>query len=571
MIGQNILNYKIIRKIGEGGMGVVYMGEDDILGRKVAIKILRAQLLHDKDLLERFKSEARILSRLNHPNIASLYNFFSYNDTYCMVMEYVEGEPLDDLLKKYKAFPAGFAAQLISQALEGLSHAHNKGVVHRDIKLSNLILSNEGEVKIMDFGIARAVGSSRLTSTGKAIGTLEYMSPEQIKGQEGDEKSDLYSMGIVLYELLSGDVPFQENTEFELMKAHLEKRPPSLRKKMSSISAPLEKVVLKCLEKKPEKRFANAQEFKTTLHASVPQLLHSLSELEALLQKPTQVIQTPPPPTGIKMAAPKISTKDISNKIEQSLKSSQLFNNANLSKKIFLGTLAIAFLFLLIFLVPTLFSTKGEKPVSENLPKPDSTINSTTAKLSTEVSPLNNDPVIVAVMPEQEPEQQKPEEKTPPKKTPSKTAKPKPPKKDPVPKVKEDPPKEVEKPEPPKAVPTSINIPGGTSIVVALASDFDVNQTYNPGKKVSYKVLRAVNIDGFEIIKKGALAYGYLKIKGPTGNNPVYYFRVNEVMTSVGKKITAQSSDYVHEREDGILKAGKEFSATLAGQTIKIK
>lgn len=568
MIGQNILNYKIIRKIGEGGMGVVYLGEDDILGRKVAIKILRAQLLHDKDLLERFKSEARILSRLNHPNIASLYNFFSYENTYCMVMEYVEGEPLDDLLKKHHAFPAGFAAQLINQALEGLSHAHGKGIVHRDIKLSNLILSKEGEVKIMDFGIARAVGSSRLTSTGKAIGTLEYMSPEQIKGKEGDEKSDLYSMGIVLYELLSGDVPFQENTEFDLMKAHLEKKPPALRKKIGNIPAALEKVVFKCLEKKPEKRFGNAQEFKTALLGSAPPLIYSLTELEGLLQQPTQVIQTPDaPPTGIKVAAPNIVASGLGEKISQNLKSSQLFDNTDLSKKIFFGTLTLALIILLILLVPRLFSPKEKPQFSDAELTKDSTADFANTEATAELSTLDNKPE-VEVSPTVE--ESTPEEE-PPIKKPTQQPKPRPPKKEDTKPEEVEPPKEEVKPEPPKVVPSSVNIPGGTSIVVALAEDFDVNQTYNPGKKVTYKVQQAVTIDGFEIIKKGALAYGYLKIKGATSNNPVYYFRVNEVMTSVGKKIEAQSSDYKHEREDGIIRAGKEFRAALVGQTVKTK
>ena len=364
MIGHTIHNCKIIEKIGEGGMGVVYLGEDIMLGRKVAVKVLRPHLLHDESLLERFKSEARILSRLNHPNIAGLYNFFSYENTYCMVMEYVDGEPLDELLKKNRRVPPEIAANMIYQALEGLNHAHRRNIIHRDIKLSNLILSRQDVIKIMDFGIARAAGSSRLTSTGRAVGTLEYMSPEQIRGQEGGEQSDLYSLGIVLYELLTGQVPFKDNTEFELMKAHLEQRPPTLREKVETLPLALEEVVAKALEKAPERRYANAKAFQQALSAGMPTNAMPVYQGEG----ETRVLEAPTKLMGSMDGA---GTKsNIKKRLEPFLLYlDTIFQDSKLLRKAFLGTVAGVLLFFSILFSVQLFS-KNEPPKIAEEPTP---------------------------------------------------------------------------------------------------------------------------------------------------------------------------------------------------------
>jgi len=265
MIGQIIGNYKILEKIGEGGMGTVYRGIDVLLERQVAIKLLRPELIHDKSLIERFRTEALALARLNHPNIVMLYSFLPHNGQFCMVLEFVQGETLDKTIKRCGAMPWQQAVPLVCQALNGLEHAHNLKVIHRDIKPANMTLMSSGILKLMDFGIARILQTSRLTRTGHLFGTLEYMSPEQIQGKEIDSRADIYSLGIVLYEMLTGHIPFIRDSDFNLLKAQVEELPLPPRKLMPQLPTDLEKAVLRALAKAPEERFQNAAEFRTEL------------------------------------------------------------------------------------------------------------------------------------------------------------------------------------------------------------------------------------------------------------------------------------------------------------------
>lgn len=259
-------NYKIIEKIGEGGMGEVYRGLDTMLEREVAIKLMRPELVNRQEIVDRFKLEAVATGRLNHSNITTLYNFGQTHNQYYMALEFVKGETLEKILKRRGALPWRDAVNYAVGVLEGLEYAHRLKVIHRDLKPSNLMINEQGIIKIMDFGIARILGDVRLTKTGNFIGTLQYITPEQLDGKEGDARSDIYLLGIILYEILKGAELFKEaRTERELMNAQAEKKPEPLRSFNQDIPAKLEKIVLKALEKDPEKRFSSAQEFSQAL------------------------------------------------------------------------------------------------------------------------------------------------------------------------------------------------------------------------------------------------------------------------------------------------------------------
>jgi serine/threonine-protein kinase len=275
MIGNVIGNYKIVEKIGEGGMGAVYKGIDTMLERDVAIKALRPELARQPHIVERFRAEAVTLAKLSHPNIATLHTFLREVDDYFMVMEFVRGETLDSVLRRAGGMPVDRGVNLFCQALEGIDHAHKMGIVHRDIKPANIMLTDSGSIKVMDFGIARVLGSARMTKQGNIIGTIEYMSPEQVRGQETDARSDIYSLGMLLYEMLTGRVPFTHNSEYELMRSQIEDAPTPPRDFAPHIPLPVEEAIMRSLAKKAEARFQSAGEFRKALLASIPAITTS--------------------------------------------------------------------------------------------------------------------------------------------------------------------------------------------------------------------------------------------------------------------------------------------------------
>src|SRR6185369_5753447 len=269
MIGKVIGNYKIVEKIGEGGMGAVFRGLDTMLEREVAIKMLKPELASQPEVLERFRSEAVTLARLNHPNIATLYSFMRDGEDYFMVMEFVRGQTIDELIRRFGAMMIERAVPLFCQALDGIDHAHRSGIIHRDIKPANMMLTQEGSIKVMDFGIARVLGSARMTREGHVVGTIEYMSPEQVRGLETDARSDIYSLGILLYEILTGKVPFSSASEFDLMKAQIEEAPPPPRTFAAHIPLTVEQAIMRALAKRADARHQTAGEFRVALLSAI--------------------------------------------------------------------------------------------------------------------------------------------------------------------------------------------------------------------------------------------------------------------------------------------------------------
>jgi beta-lactam-binding protein with PASTA domain/tRNA A-37 threonylcarbamoyl transferase component Bud32 len=256
--------YRILRKLGTGGMANVYLAEDEVLGRRVAIKILNDKHAGDDQFVERFRREAKNAAGLSHPNIVSIYDRGEAEGTYYIAMEYLDGRSLKELIVARGPAPINISIDYARQILAAIRFAHRHGIVHRDIKPHNVLVDAEGRLKVTDFGIARA-GTSQMTEAGSIIGTAQYLSPEQAKGAPVDQTSDLYSVGVVLYELLTGVVPFSGETPVEIAMKHLSSvpEPPSARR--ADVPRDLDLVVMRALAKDPSERYQSAEEMDADL------------------------------------------------------------------------------------------------------------------------------------------------------------------------------------------------------------------------------------------------------------------------------------------------------------------
>ena len=268
--GRNLGKYRVLEPLGRGGMARVYRAYHPQLDRYVAIKVLRSDLVEEEEFLARFQREARAVAALRHPNIVQAFDFDAQDDVYYMVMELLEGDTLRTRLNDYRArgerMPLGEGVRILLDTLAGLAYAHGEGMVHRDVKPANILLTGRGQAILTDFGIAQIIGGTRYTVHGALMGTLAYMSPEQ--GLEGqcDARSDLYSLGIVFYEMLTGDPPFDAETPLAILMKHVNDPLPPPRKVEPSIPKPFERVVLKVLSKRPQHRYQSAEEMADALH-----------------------------------------------------------------------------------------------------------------------------------------------------------------------------------------------------------------------------------------------------------------------------------------------------------------
>jgi tRNA A-37 threonylcarbamoyl transferase component Bud32 len=273
--GQNLGKYRVLEPLGRGGMARVYRAYHPQLDRYVAIKVLRSDLVEEAEFLARFRREARAVAALRHPNIVQVFDFDAYGDLYYMVMELLEGDTLGTRLNDYRArgerMPWGEVVRILLDTLDGLAYAHSEGMIHRDVKPANILLTRQGQAVLTDFGIAQIVGGTKYTVTGALMGTLAYMAPEQ--GLEGhcDARSDIYALGIVFYEMLVGEPPFDAETPLAILMKHVNDPLPLPRQQDPSIPVPFEGVVLKALAKRPGDRYQTAEEMAQALRAAAQQ------------------------------------------------------------------------------------------------------------------------------------------------------------------------------------------------------------------------------------------------------------------------------------------------------------
>ncbi len=267
LIGKEILGtYRLVQLLGKGGMSVVYRAHHVLTDQEVAVKVLPPELSNQREVKARFIEEARTLARLEHPNIVTLHNFVESDGYLYLVMQCADGETFDEVIEREGRVEVGEAVRITIEVLRALEYAHEQGVVHRDIKPSNIIIRGDGGVKVMDFGIAKIMGSSKLTQTGQTMGTVRYMSPEQVRGKQVDHRSDLYSLGVALYEAIAGRTPFDGENHFEIMQKQLSATPtpPS---QLVPIAPELEAVVLKAMAKPVDQRYQSARDFRHALQA----------------------------------------------------------------------------------------------------------------------------------------------------------------------------------------------------------------------------------------------------------------------------------------------------------------
>lgn len=262
--GQVVGEYKVTGVLGRGGLGAVYGATHLISQRAEALKVLLAEQTGTAEMAERFRREIQLLASLNHANIARLLNAFYFQEQLVMVMELVEGEDLLTCSRRTR-IPLPALIDYAQQVLAGLEYAHGRGVVHRDIKPANIMITPAGVVKILDFGIAVAASSADLTVAGSLIGSPTHMSPEQVRGEKATVQSDIYSLGMTLYELIAGVLPYEWKTSYDLLMAHLHQVPRPLHAVRSDIPAALSDAVARALEKEPARRFASAEEFRAAL------------------------------------------------------------------------------------------------------------------------------------------------------------------------------------------------------------------------------------------------------------------------------------------------------------------
>ena len=369
MKGQKISDrYQIIKSIGEGGMANVYLAYDTILDRNVAVKVLRGDLATDEKFVRRFQREALSASSLSNPNIVEVYDVGEDNGEYYIVMEYVEGKHLKNLLKKRGKLTVPEVVDIVLQITSGLSVAHDSYIIHRDIKPQNILILDNGLVKITDFGIAVAMNATQLTQTNSVMGSVHYLPPEQASGKGATLQSDIYSIGILMYELLTGKLPFKGDNAVEIALKHLKEPMPSIRDEYPEIPQSVENIILKATAKNPKNRYADAREMHEDLKTCLDE--SRKNELKITFKYPehdyddTKLLKT------IKVNEKKEKKKDINtteSKEGEEMKQKKSKKNDNVSQNKIIIILASIFVGLVVIittivvLIPYITSSRQEE------------------------------------------------------------------------------------------------------------------------------------------------------------------------------------------------------------------
>src|SRR6476659_3765825 len=290
MVGEALSDrYELEELVGTGGMSSVFRAHDRLLDRKVALKVLHEQYAADADYVERFRREARSVAALSHPNIVTVIDRGEHCGRQYIVFEYIEGENLKRLIERRGPAPVATALELAIQVARGLSFAHQQGLVHRDVKPQNVLLNGNNEAKVTDFGIARSLDVQHgMTQTGTVLGTSDYIAPEQAQGQRVDEHTDVYSLGVVLYELLTTEVPFPGENLVAVAMRHINEPPPPIRDKRPDVSPRLEAAVQRAMAKRPEDRFQTMADFCRELEADLAEAQGGTVAAPALPRRPAK-------------------------------------------------------------------------------------------------------------------------------------------------------------------------------------------------------------------------------------------------------------------------------------------
>jgi eukaryotic-like serine/threonine-protein kinase len=307
-VGERIGDYQVAERIGAGGMGAVYKVRNLITDRIEAMKVLLPDLRQAPDLAERFSREIKVHASLVHPNIAALHTAMRVENQLVMIMEFVEGTSISTRLRQ-GPMQCQESVAYISQVLSALSYAHERGIIHRDIKPANIMVTPYRSVKLMDFGIATTTNpgtlQNRLTAAGMALGSVHYMSPEQVKAGAPDARSDLYSLGITFYEMVTGQCPIRGNSEYEIMAAHLAIAPPPPTELNPFLPPPVAAIILKSIQKRPDDRFQTAAEFRASLEALMPSASPTVAQPSVMTgSRPEMAFQPPTPPSGASILSP---------------------------------------------------------------------------------------------------------------------------------------------------------------------------------------------------------------------------------------------------------------------------
>lgn len=300
MIGKVMGNrYELLEQLGGGGMAIVYMGRDTLLNRLVTVKMLRPEFTSDEDFVKRFRREAQAVASLSHPNIVSIYDVGLEDKVHYLVMEYVEGDNLKNLIREQGVVPVDRAVEVARQVSEALQHAHENNIVHRDIKPQNILITKGGRAKLTDFGIAREATTATLTQTDTIVGSVHYLSPEQARGDTADPRSDIYSLGIVLYEMVTGVLPFRGETPIGVALKHIQESPAQPSSLNPSIPPALERIIIRAMSKNPVDRYQSAKDMSIDLErlsgAAIVESKHGVDEFATRVIPTVRPLQEPNP------------------------------------------------------------------------------------------------------------------------------------------------------------------------------------------------------------------------------------------------------------------------------------